>query len=184
MEVQKEEIEYYLSLLGEQLKELGQRKPIRILMIGGGFMLTQVDMRRTTNDIDVKVLNIDDPQHSRDYLTFRNAVRFVAYDAHIRENWLSDTIGDFLTIAGPVPKGKWWKKFGPLEVRVPPVDFILAHKLLAGRDKDTEDIKMLFSILHIENRKQAQKIVDKYVKGKDFQDFHNLQGTLDAFFPT
>ncbi len=82
-----------------------------------------------------------------------------------------------------MPKGKLWKKFGPLEVRVPPADFILAHKLLAGREKDARDIRMLFDILGIRTRKQAQKIVDKYIKDKGFQDFHNLQGKLDDLFP-
>src|SRR5262249_50770362 len=136
--MQKGDIERNLSLLGEQLEELGIQKPIRLLMIGGGFMLTQIGNRATTDDVDVLV-DIDDPMHSEEYRIFMNAVNFVAYDEKLSLAWLSDNIGDFLRMAGPVPRGKLWRRFGRyLEVYVPPQSFILAHKLVAGREKDEE----------------------------------------------
>jgi Nucleotidyltransferase of unknown function (DUF6036) len=123
--MQKQDIEHNLSLLGSELEELGIQTTIRLLMIGGGFMLTQIGNRATTDDIDVLV-DIDDPQHSDDYRTFRNAVHFVAHDARLSGSWLSDNIGDFLRMAGPVPKGKLWRQFGRyLEVYIPPEEFIL-----------------------------------------------------------
>lgn len=183
--MEKEDIEYYLSLLGEQLQELGLRTPIRLLMIGGGFMLTQTGSRRTTNDVDVLVKDISYPQYSDDYRVFKNAVRFVSYDTGIHQAWLSDTISDFLTSAGPVPKGKLWRKFGPLlHVYVPSKSYILAHKLLAGRRKDFEDINALLKELHIQDRRQAQRIINRYITNKDIQQSHNVEATLNTFFPT
>jgi hypothetical protein len=182
--MQKQDIEHNLSLLGEQLEELGIQTSIRLLMIGGGFMLTQIGNRLTTDDVDVLV-DIADPMHSEDYRIFRNAVHFVAHDAHLDNAWLSDNIGDFLRIAGPIPRGKLWRRFGRyLEVYIPPQSFILAHKLIAGREKDEKDIQALFQRLHITKRQQAQKILDKYITNKDIQDSEGVQETLDDLFRT
>src|SRR5260370_27412719 len=135
--MQKQDIEHNLSLLGSQLDELGMQTTIRLLMIGGGFMLPQIGNRATTDDIDVLVKDISDPQHSDDYRIFKNAVHFVAHDARLSDSWLSDNIGDFLRMAGPVPKGKLWRRFGRyLEVYIPPQHFILAPKLVSGKLKD------------------------------------------------
>jgi len=180
--MQKQDIEHNLSLLGSQLEELGIQTTIRLLMIGGGFMLTQIGNRATTDDIDVLV-DISDPLHSDDYRIFKNAVHFVAHDAGLRDSWLSDNIGDFLRMAGPVPKGELWRRFGRyLEVYIPPQEFILAHKLVAGRRKDREDTKALMHSLHVTKREQAQKIVDKYITNKDIQESEEVQKKLNRFF--
>lgn len=39
--MQHQDIEHHLILLGEELQELGLKKPIRLLLIGGAFMITQ-----------------------------------------------------------------------------------------------------------------------------------------------
>ncbi|HEY4034875.1 MAG TPA: hypothetical protein VGL94_13015 [Ktedonobacteraceae bacterium] len=181
--MQKQDIEHNLSLLGSQLEELGIQTTIRLLMIGGGFMLTQIGNRATTDDVDVLVKDISDPQHSDDYRIFRNAVHFVAYDARLSDSWLSDNIGDFLRMAGPVPQGQLWRRFGRyLEVSIPPKAFILAHKLIAGRLKDEEDTRALFQSLHITKRQEAQNIVDKYITNKDIQESEEVQKKLNRFF--
>jgi len=58
----------------------------------------------------------------------------------------------------------------------------LAHKLVAGREKDLDDIEVLLDELGIRNRKQAQKIIDMYIK-KEVQRVEGAQSTLDTFFP-
>ncbi len=180
--MQKQDIEHNLFLLGEQLEELGCHSPIRLLMIGGGFMLTQIGNRATTDDVDVLV-DIDDPMHSEQYRIFRNAVHFVAHDAGLSDAWLSDNIGDFLRIAGPVPRGKLWRRFGRyLSVYVPPQAFILAHKLVAGRLKDEEDTRALLERLRITKRAQAQKILDKYITNRNIQESEEVQKKLNRFF--
>src|SRR5258708_13537089 len=102
--MQKQDIEHNLSLLGSQLDELGMQTTIRLLMIGGGFMLTQIGNRATTDDIDVLVKDISDPQHSDDYRIFKNAVHFVAHDARLSDSCLSDNIADFLRMPRPPPQ--------------------------------------------------------------------------------
>ncbi|MDQ2716595.1 MAG: hypothetical protein M3Z08_16945, partial [Chloroflexota bacterium] len=36
-----------------------------------------------------------------------------------------------------IPNGKLWKRFGPLHIHAPTREYILALKIIAGRDKDS-----------------------------------------------
>lgn len=47
------DIERYLAELGAELKARGVKKPIRILIIGGAYMLSLEHAPRTTDDIDI-----------------------------------------------------------------------------------------------------------------------------------
>jgi ATP phosphoribosyltransferase len=76
--VEAQEIEVYLADLGQELQDIGVEEPVRILMIGGAFMLTQVHNRSTMQDVDVLLKDIDDPTVSPLYQTFRTAVQAVA----------------------------------------------------------------------------------------------------------
>ncbi len=178
----KDDIDTHLAALGQELADLGVTTPIRFLMIGGGYMLTQIQNREATGDVDGSVLNIRDPQHSMEYLFFKNAVHGVATRRKLPHSWLSDTIADFLTLAGPLPRITLWRKFDMLEVYVPPAGFILAHKLLAGRGKDEDDIKALCQILGISTRKQAKAVVDTYITNHPLQAMQHLDENLDRFF--
>lgn len=175
------QIEQYLAMLGEELQKQGAKQPIRLLLIGGAFMLTQIHSRRSTNDIDVLLKDIDDPQ-SPIYHTFKSAVRTVATNNNLSTKWLNDMIGDFLRNAGEVPEGKLWKRFSTLEIYIPPKEYILAHKLLAGREKDENDILALSQQLNIKTRAQAQKLVEKYIPNKQLHQLHGLDETVDRFF--
>lgn len=44
-----------LKLLGEELEELELQQPVRLLLVGGGYMLTQIGNRTVTRDIDRRV---------------------------------------------------------------------------------------------------------------------------------
>lgn len=180
--MQEGDIIFYLSELGKQLEELGISKsePVELEMIGGGFMLTQVHNRPFTEDVDVLVMNPDAMADPERYRVYKNAVRFVAYDYMLSEKWLSDNIGDFMQMLGRVPKGKLWKQFGPLKIYIPSADYILALKLIAGRQKDEDDIVALLSLLKVKTRQDVQCILDKYVS-KDMQDYHYVQQTLSRF---
>ncbi len=50
--MQAQDIITYLAELGQELQNLGVQYPVRILLVGGAYMLTQVHNRPTTNDID------------------------------------------------------------------------------------------------------------------------------------
>jgi hypothetical protein len=165
--------------VGEELQDLGVQDQVELLLIGGGFMLTQIQNRTATSDIDVLVIKPD--AYSEPYRRLKAAARFVAYDEKLNPAWFSTNIGDFLTIAGPLPPLTLWQQFGPLFVYIPPKGYILAHKFLASRDKDQDDIKILCQQLHILTRQDAQNIVDAYID-TEIQCFCGIAQKLDEFF--
>jgi len=180
--VRKEEIIHYLMLLGEELEELGVRSPVRILMIGGAYMVTQFESRADTKDVDVLV-HLD--RYSSEYQTFRDAIRFVASDVQENLKWLSVNIGDFMQEIGKVPRGQLWLEHGRLKVYVPDAHYVLVLKILAARDKDLDDLQFLFRHVRITKRKQAERLLKKYV-GQDILDdeeyAENIQRVLTLFF--
>ena len=181
--MQAQEIVTYLAELGQELQHLGVQHPIRILLVGGAYMLTQIHNRPTTNDIDVLLKDVDDTTTSPLYRTFKAAVRTVASRNQIPSTWINDVIGDFLRDTGTVPQGVLWRRYAMLEVYVPPGEYILALKLLAGRQKDWDDIYALCQHLKFQTRKQAQQLVDRYIPNKQVQQINDLDDKLNFFFP-
>lgn len=181
--MQAQEIEVYLADLGQELQDLGVEDPIRILMIGGAFMLIQMYNRPATRDVDVLFKDIDDPTVSPLYQIFRTAVQAVASKNQISITWINDMIADFLHNVGTVPEGVLWRTYAMLEVYIPPDEYILALKLLANRPKDQEDIQALCLQLHVQTREQAQEIVDRYIPEKEVQQLSGLDKTLRILFP-
>ena len=62
-----------------------------------------------------------------------------------------------------MPKGRLWKRFGLLHVYAPSKEYILALKILAGREKDIEDCKLLLQQTKVKTRQQALRLLDRYV---------------------
>ena len=180
--MQKEEIETHLAELGQELQEMGLERPIPILLVGGAFMLTQIKNRQATNDIDVLLKDVEDSTTPWLYQTFKAAVRSVAWKNKMPNSWLNDVIGDFLRDLGSVPEGNLWRRFDKLEVYLPPEEYILALKLLAGRQKDKDDTLALCKRLQIQTREQAQKVLDRYIADKQLQQMNNVEKTLTIFF--
>ena len=180
--MRKEDIERYLAALGQELQDLGLRKPVRILVIGGAFMLTQLHNRANTNDIDVLLKDTDSPA-SPLYGIFKTAAHTVANKNKLSRSWINDVIGDFVRDVSIIPQGTLWQKYAMLEVYIPPSEYILALKLLAGRQKDKPDIQALCQQLHIQTRQQAQQLVDRYIPDQQVQQMNDLADTLDDFFP-
>ncbi|HEY6408793.1 MAG TPA: hypothetical protein VIY29_15135, partial [Ktedonobacteraceae bacterium] len=79
--------------------------------------------------------------------------------------------------------GTLWRRYGMIEAYIPPGEYILALKLLAGRQKDWDDIYALCQQLKIRTRKQAQQLVDRYIPNKQVQQINDLDDTLNFFFP-
>ncbi len=146
-------------------------------------MLTQFHNRPSTNDVDVLLKDVDDPMTSQVYQIFKTAVRAVASKNQIPLTWINDVIADFLRDTSIVPQGTLWRSYGPLEVYIPPSEYILALKLLAGRQKDRVDIQILCPQLHIQTREQAQQLVDQYIPNKRVQQINNFDKTLNLLFP-
>ena len=181
--MQAQDIVTYFAELGQELQHLGVQQPIRILLIGGAYMLTQVHNRPTTNDIDVLLKDIDDTTTSPLYRTFKAAARAVASRNHLPNTWINDLVGDFLRNTGTVPQGALWRSYAMLEVYIPPSEYILALKLLVGRPKDRDDIYAQCQQIKIQTREQAQQLVDRHIPNKQVQQIYDLDDTLNFFFP-
>ncbi len=181
--MQAQEIETYLADLGQELHQMGLQQPVRLLLIGGAFMLTQLHSRRATNDVDVLLVDVDDPTTSPLYQMFKTAVRAVASRNGLPVNWMNDLLGEFLRDSTRVPQGTLWRTYALLEVYIPEAEYILALKLLAGRPKDRGDIQLLCRQLHIGTRIQAQRLVDRYIPDQQVQQLNHLDMTLRTLFP-
>ena len=70
-----------------------------------------------------------------------------------------------------------------IELYLPPKEYILALKLMAGRTKDASDIEALSLELQIQTSNQAQQLVDRYMPDKQLQQLSDLEKTLHDFFP-
>jgi len=181
--MQAHEIETYLADLGQQLRQMGVTQSVRLLLIGGAFMLTQLHSRRATNDVDVLLVDVDDPATSPLYQTFKAAVRVVASRNQLPVSWMNDLLGDFLRDRTRVPQGTLWRTYTVLKVYVPEAEYILALKLLAGRPKDLGDIQLLCRKLQVGTRIQAQQLVDRYIPDRHVQQLNHLDTTLSTLFP-
>ena len=51
--MQAQDIEQYLAQLGRELVSLGVHQPIRVLMIGGDYMMLLANAPRSTDDVGI-----------------------------------------------------------------------------------------------------------------------------------
>lgn len=158
--MQEQQIIECLTRLGEELETLQIQQPLRVLMIGGAYMVTQIKNRERTRDVDV-LAYID--RGTEDYQKLLIVASFVSVDMDVDKTWFSDSIGNLMQAVGKVPNGQLWLRQGLLEVHIPESQYVLALKLLAaGRVKDIGDIKALFQIFQIKTRGQTEKLLRKY----------------------
>jgi hypothetical protein len=62
-----------------------------------------------------------------------------------------------------IPRRKLWKRYGPLHIYIPPKAYMLALKIMAGRDKDLADCAILLPQTNIQTRRQARQLLDRYI---------------------
>jgi hypothetical protein len=177
--MERPEIDLYLEALNEELAQRPIKKPVRLAVVGGVYMMFFLRNRESTKDIDIVPLDFPDTTNpSKDTKAFRSATNAVAKKYQIRRDWMNDVAAAFIPDLGPLTL---WREYSHLQVYVPPADYILALKLLSGRKKDAEDIEALCQQLHIYTREQAQNLVDQYAS-RSWQQECCLETTLDALF--
>lgn len=82
-----------------------------------------------------------------------------------------------------IPDGELWKQFGPLHIYVPPKEYILALKIIAGRKKDLEDCAILFPQSGITTYEQAKQLLDRYILPKTQEEHaEQIKSSLDKLF--
>ena len=164
--MQAEEIESYLSQLGEELSRRGVQKPIRILLIGGAYMMLRLHAPRTTNDIDFFWLEEDQEVLQQEIYALREGIESVAEQNGLEIDWMNYMTHWLMSDEIAIPPGKLWRRFGPLHIHVPAKEFIFALKIIAGRPKDIVDLHLLRDQTKTRTRQQAQKLLDRYIPPK------------------
>ena len=82
-----------------------------------------------------------------------------------------------------IPKGRLWRRYGPLHLYIPPKEYILALKFLAGREKDIEDCRILLPQTKVKTRRQARRLLERYVfPDAQTKNAEQIENTLDELF--
>lgn len=160
--MKSQEIEHYLAELGAALQSQGIKKHVRMLLIGGAYMMLLANAPRTTDDIDIFWLE-EGEDFRKARLALRDGVQSIASKYALPANWFNYLTQMLIYDKIIMPRGKLWKRYGPLQVYVPPKEYILALKILAGRDQDIVDCRILLPQTHIRTRRQAQRVLDRYI---------------------
>ncbi len=155
------EIETYLAELGAELKRRGVKEPIRMMLIGGAYMLVLEHAPRTTEDIDIFWLEGDAFQQMRSILS--ECVVTITRRYTLRPDWFNYLSQILMQNDIIIPHGKLWKRYGPLHIYIPPKEYMLALKIAAGRDRDLADCAILLPQTYIKTRQQAQQVLDRYI---------------------
>src|SRR3989440_1357997 len=177
--MQAHEIEHYLTELGVVLESQGITKPIRMLLIGGAYMLLLANAPRTTDICWME--ESEDFQRARQAL--RDGVQAIASRNTLPPNWFNYLTQMLIYDKIIMPRGKLWKRYGPLQMYAPPKEFVFALKILAGRDQDLADCRILLPQTRIRTRQQAQRELDRYLLPVGQQEeAENIASSLDVLF--
>jgi Nucleotidyltransferase of unknown function (DUF6036) len=162
--MEAEQIESYLTELGSELQARGVKKPVRLLLIGGAYMLLLAHAPRSTKDIDIFWLDEDGLQQA--YTPLRESVQAITQKHALDAGWFNYLAQMLMYDEVIVPRGRIWKRFGPLHVYAPSREYMLALKIAAGREKDLDDCAILLPKTKIRTREQGQRVVEKYILPK------------------
>ncbi len=177
-----EDIEKYLSQLGQELLKRGIQEPIHLLLIGGAYMLLLTNTPRNTDDIDIFWLE-EEEGLQRALRPLQDGVNAVAEANQIGPDWLNYMTQLLMYDLVIVPDGNLWKTYGPLHIYAPPQEYILALKIFAGREKDIEDCKILLQQGTITTRQQAQMLLDQYILPDAQQNnIETIEQSLNTLF--
>src|SRR6266702_3894400 len=180
--MKSQEIEQYLAELGAELKSQGIEKPVRILMIEGAYMMLLANAPRTTDDIDIFWLE-EGEEFQKARLAMRDGVQTIASKYTLPSNWFNYLTQMLIYDKIIMPRGKLWKRYGPLHVYAAPKQYMLALKILAGRDQDLADCRILLPQTHIRTRQQAQRVLNRYILPEAQQDeAETIASSLDVLF--
>lgn len=179
--VEAEDIERYLAELGSELKNRGVKKPVRVLLIGGAYMLLLANAPRSTRDIDIFWLDEEGLQQA--YAPLQESVQMIGQKHDLDADWLNHFAQLLISDEVRIPDGKLWKRFGPLHVCIPAREYILALKIMAGREKDVEDCAILLPKTRIRTREQVQQILDQYILPEGQQkNAESIEKALNRLF--
>lgn len=156
----KDDIEKYLGLLGQELQKKGLN--LDILLLGGAVMVIEVGNRESTQDIDTFFLS--------DTAAIFRASAEVAKRENLPDGWLNSAAAGFTYNFKKPPTTHLWKKFPGLQVHLPSLEYMFVTKIMASRAKDRADIMVLAQRLRLSRRKRVLNLVTQYVNKDDISD--------------
>jgi hypothetical protein len=192
----KLELESLLAELDEALvKAFPGPEPMSVLVVGGACLIFQEVTTRSTEDVDVIIFEMMGSEEST--LIFnspvadkiRRIIKGIGRRHGLKgqqQMFFNDDCSPFLLelSENELPPMRLLKAYQKLYLYVPnDLRYILACKLMAGRpEKDLNDITILCGKLDIQNRAQAQQVVDQYFPSPIHQATYLLPRTLDSIF--
>lgn len=156
-DLSRDQVVGLLTELGATLSRDGLRADLYV--VGGAAMALTVDTRRITRDIDAVFLS--------GTVGLLSAAREIALRHGLNDDWLNDNVKAVL--GDPMQPDR-----DPLEFTVPGLtvavaspEHLLAMKMIAGRDKDVDDLAALFEHLGITTPEAAVQIVERVFGGRE-----------------
>ena len=146
----KKEIELYLKLLGQELLKCGNSG--EIVLAGGAVMLLVIKNRDMTKDIDAYFGSSSE--------AIKIAVKKIANEHNLREDWLNDGVKGFFY---GTPPQDLWADYPGLRVYTIDPEYLFAMKAIAARPEDQPDLKALINYLGLKDAKQGLEIIQKYI---------------------
>jgi hypothetical protein len=181
--MEDEQVEMYLRELGDELERRDFKEPVRVMIVGGVYMLLMVKNRKSTEDVDVVLMDMEDTTNETPQTkAFQAAVRAVAHKYKLKRKWMNDDVAYFIRDMAPEPEAQLWQKYGKLHIYLPAKEYVLTLKLMVFRPKDVNDVEALCRELHVITRERAQEIVDHFVTDRRWQEEYQLEDTLDELF--
>ena len=190
------ELEALLEELDEALvKAFPGPEPMSVLVVGGACLLFQGIITRPTEDVDVIIFDMMGSEestlifHSPTADKIRRIIKRIGKRHGLRgehQMFFNDDCSPFLLELGEneLPPMRLLKAYRKLHLYIPSdLGYILACKLMAGRpEKDLADIEVLCRTLGIQNRAQAQQVVNQFFPSPIHQATYLLPRTLDGIF--
>lgn len=136
MPLSAEDIRGALAALSRELAQRDERA--QIAMAGGAALVLLFNVRQTTKDVDVFIIQPDPPR-------VREAAVEVARELDLPEDWLNDGAKGYFTA---ISEGEVLYESASLLVRSVTTEQLLGMKLAAWRDAiDRSDARLLLSKL-------------------------------------
>ncbi len=192
----KSELEALLREFDEALVQaFPGLEPMSVLLVGGACLLLQGITTQPVDSVDVIILEMLGSQertlvfHSPTADKIRRIIREIGKRHGLkgeRQQFINDDAAPFLLELSEqgVPPKRLLTAYRKLHLYAPrDLGYLLACKLMIGRpEKDGADIAVLCQTLAIQNRAQAQHLVDRYFPSPAQQATYRLSCTLESLF--
>ncbi len=192
----KTEVEAFLREFDEALVQAfpGQ-EPMSVLLVGGACFLLQGITAQPVDSVDVIIFEMLGSQERTlvFHLPIADKIRRIIREIGKRhglkgerQQFINDDAAPFLLELSEqeLPPMRLLTAYRKLHLYAPrDLGYLLACKLMLGRpEKDGADIAVLRQVLAIQNRAQAQQLVDRYFPSPAQQATYRLPCTLESMF--